>query len=303
MADVKKHLKQAVKTAIYWGLPEGIAEFGMRQWKAFRENRHEVMKSLHANMKFKNRHKGERCFILACGPSIKEQDLTLLKNEISISVSNFFMHPDYGLIRPRYHCIPDISTAHGDFHTEEYAKRWFREMERKTGEAILFLSDGEKKLIKSSGLFRNTEVHYLHFGEDWTEIEKSGIDITRFFPFPQSSSVLALAIAVYMGFEEIYLLGCDHDWILHHGTSLHFYEENENIMATRPGYSEWAGSDYELQFRCSWNLWDQYKKIYRYSQTMGINIYNATVGGLLDVFPRVRYETLFQGTDLTRGIR
>src|SRR6185437_6208885 len=58
---------------------------------------------LAANQSIYNRHAGQRCFILATGPSIKTQPLHLLAGETCISVSNFFVHPDYGLIRPRYH--------------------------------------------------------------------------------------------------------------------------------------------------------------------------------------------------------
>ena len=34
------------------------------------------------NIILKNKHKGERCFILGSGPSIKDEDLKPLKNEI-----------------------------------------------------------------------------------------------------------------------------------------------------------------------------------------------------------------------------
>ncbi len=44
-------------------------------------------KLLNKNKKFKNIHKGNRCFILGNGLSLKQQDLTLLKNEYVFTVN------------------------------------------------------------------------------------------------------------------------------------------------------------------------------------------------------------------------
>ncbi len=295
MAALRQSLKKLIKKGIYWMVPQGVSAFVINHLRTILENRRPLRQILRKNEKFMNRHRGQRCFILACGPSIKKQDLTPLKNEVCISVSNFFVHKDYDFIRPKYHCLPDVIKGHPREHNEEYVIRWFREIESKIDDTFLFLSFGDKKLIETHRLFQDKEVHYLNFGGDWNEMSSHTVDLSRsYLPFPQSVSVLALMMALYMGFKEIYLLGCDHNWISHVGTSSHFYEESENILATRPGYSEWVGTDYELLFRCYWNLWNQYKILNRYGQKRGIGIYNATGGGILDVFPKVSYETLFE---------
>ena len=294
MANVRMSLKKLVKKGIYWMVPQGMSSFVIDRLRIILENRKPVRKILQENSKFENCHEGKRCFILATGPSIKKQDLALLKNEICISVSNFFVHKDYDLIRPKYHCMHDVLNAHRIYHNEEYVLKWFRELETRIDDATLFISLGDKSFIEANRLFQNKRVHYLNFGGDWNGAQSSFVDLGRsYLPFPQSVSALALMIALYMGFKEIYLLGYDHDWISHVGSSSHFYEEEEHILATRPGYSEWVECDYELLFRCYWNLWNQYKILHRYAQNKGIKIYNATEGGILDVFPRIEYETLF----------
>lgn len=298
MADVKKTLRQMIKAGLYWGLPRGIAVFSKNGLKRCRENRKIAeMKFLQNNLKFKDCHKGERCFILACGPSIKQQDLTLLKGETCIAVSNFHVHKDYDIIRPRYHCVPDVLGGHKGVVTEEYAVKWFREIEERTGQSVMFLSAGDKEWIERHGLFRNKEVAYLYFGGGWDDIERTGIDLTRSVPGVWSVSVMALAIAVYMGFKDICLLGCDHDWILHYGTSAHFYAEDESILATRPGYDEWWIQDLGATFESQAGLWRQYKSIQRLAIDEDINVFNATEGGLLDVFPRVCYEEVVRSRE------
>lgn len=166
-------------------------------------------------------------------------------------------------------------------------------MDEKTDPAIIFMSNGDRKLVEQNGLFSD-RVSYYHIGGDWNEFERIGIDLTKPIPGVLSVSVLALEIALFMGFKEIYLLGCDHTWASNFGVTSHFYKESESILATRPGYSEWTGYDMGDQFHTNWLLWNQYKALRNYFQPRGVNIYNATAGGALDVFPRVHYETLFK---------
>ena len=60
---------------------------------------------LKRNTKFKDIHKGQRCFILGSGPSIVKQDLKKLQGEIVITQNNFHVHEDISIINPRYHCV------------------------------------------------------------------------------------------------------------------------------------------------------------------------------------------------------
>lgn len=287
---------------LFWTVPHGIFLHGVSQLRKYQQKKKlaEKIPSLeNRNERFKDCHKGERCFILATGPSINQQDLTPLKDEICISVNNFYVHKDYKIIQPMYHCIPDVVGWHKKYVNKEYAIKWFQEMEEKTGQTVLFLGYDDKRWIDHYGLFRNRKVYYLHCGSSMEGLEYTDMDLTRIVPGFTSVSVLALEIAIYMGCKDIYLLGCDHDWILTPDTLIHFYEEHEHILTTRPGFKyrfKENGVEDILHY-CS-KLWAEYKALRCYTEAKGLNIYNATKGGLLDVFPRVCYESLFtkQGT-------
>lgn len=245
---------------------------------------------LDKNAVLSNRHQGERCFILATGPSIKKQDLTLLRDETCIAVSNFFVHPDYATIKPRYHCI-------APYHppiTEEAWQIWMAELSAGVGDATMFFGLSDLERNTHNGLFVDKDAHFLDFRGTWESTRAKGVDLTRRIPGPQSVPVMALLIAIYMGFRSIYLLGCDHDWILHFGNSTHFYNEHEHAL-NRNSYNEWAGSDFGSECRAYVNLWDQYKEIRGIVKLLSIEIYNATEGGVLDVFPRSAYEMIFSG--------
>ena len=232
---------------------------------------------------------------MASGPSIREQNLKLLRGETCISVSNSFVHEDYSIIQPRYHCVPDIA---GHSHiTEDDTVRWFREMEKATCDAVLFISYRDRELIQTHGLFTDRHVHYVYFFGSWDRMD-SDIDLTGPLPRVQSVSVMAISLAVFMGFSRIYLLGCDHNWLNHFGTSQHFYESKDHAIMSRPNYNEWADTDVEEHLAIYKTLWGQYKKIRSLAAARCIQIYNATPGSMLDVFPRVKYESLFGKADV-----
>ena len=247
----------------------------------------ERLQIVQANSRLKDRHTGQRCFILATGPSIKQQSLRQLAGETCIAVSNFFVHPDYRAIRPQYHCI---APYHAPI-TEEAWQEWLTEAANSTGDVALLFGIRDQQRNTSNGKFASHEKYFLNFGGSLEQLEAHGVDLTRVLPPPQSVTIMALYSAIYMGFKEIYLLGCDHDWILHLDSSSHFYDEREHAL-NRTGYNEWFATGVDVYFKDYLQLWKQYKVLREIAQRRGIRIVNATQGGLLDVFPRVSFESL-----------
>jgi hypothetical protein len=249
-----------------------------------RKVRHIVAK----NSVLRGLHKGRRCFILATGPSIQQQDLTPLKDELCISVSNFFVHEHYDQIKPAYHCIapwhPPI--------TLEQLGAWMNEVQEKTGEATLVLSASDYETHQRENWFPGRKCVHLsllkpHDNPDsYRELDCSGI-----LPSITSVPVMAIYLAMFLGCTPIYLLGTDHDWIFHFGESRHFYKESSHALSTR-GYNEWEGLTLLDEFHGYVRLWSQYKYLRTRAEMMGIRIENATGGGILDIFPRAALTDL-----------
>ncbi len=242
---------------------------------------------LKKNAVLRDRHMNERCFILANGPSIKRQDIKLLRDETCIVVSDFDRHPDYRVLKPRYHCV-------SPFHPPDTEERWFSRMDRidKNGEDTeMFFGLSDRERNSRNGLFANKHVYHLKFTGEWRDVAVNGIDLTKPVPKGSSVPVFALFAAIYLGFKRIYLMGCDHDWILNlQGYSYFYNENNEGPKST--GYNPMFESDFEAV--CRWNilLWQQYKTIRRIAYKASAKIYNATDGGFLDVFPRINYMSV-----------
>jgi hypothetical protein len=95
-------------------------------------------------------------------------------------------------------------------------------------------------------------------------------------------------MAIYMGFDEIILLGMDHDYFLHakqsemrmYKTALHQEKEIERVH----------GDDF-----CINELLRQhiiFKKYRSFDKKSNIKIYNASSGGILNIFERVSLKSL-----------
>jgi hypothetical protein len=243
---------------------------------------------LQQNEPLRNRHQGQRCFIVATGPSIKQQPIHLLAGEQVIGVSNLFVHPDCKTIRPQYWCV----APHHKPITEEAWQIWLGEMAAGTGDATMFFGLSDLQRNDQQAAFAGRAKHYLGFGSGLLDqMTAHGVDLTRPLQSPQGVTIMALYAALFMGFSDIYLLGCDHDWILHLNQSTHFYEEKEHAL-NRTGYDEWFSNGVDEYFRDYLTLWKQYRAIKKIADDRGIKIHNATAGGMLDVFPRVQFEAL-----------
>ncbi len=246
----------------------------------------EITSLLDENKLLLDRHKGKRCFILGAGSSIAKQDLKKLAGEYVISVSNTYVHPDYPLLKPQYHVLPPILSGHDKLYSKEQFAEWLKEMDQKTLGAEMFFHIGDKTLIDANGLFENRIIHWNEYCP-WDESCNFPLDLSK-VPQIWSVSEYAIEVALYLGFEKIYLLGFDHDWF--NGPLVYFYDhKTQHVM--KPSEEKLKFADAEFQMRRHAYIFKKYKCLYRIKE----NIYNANANPnhYLDVFPKVNFESLF----------
>jgi hypothetical protein len=252
----------------------------------------EVTRPLEQNREILDRHTGERCFILGNGPSVKRLDLSLLEGETVIAVSNGYLHSGFDKFRPRYHCVPQITYG---LMTSQDVVRWFEEMHSHLGAAELFLSSTEAELVRNHSLFEGRTVRYLLLADSFDD-RSSGeiVDISRPVPGVESVPVMALMIAMYLGFREIVLLGVDHD----HFLSLEYQYAFD--LKVQEGKDNSVNADGTLktnrhdEFQSLARLWRQYRAISKIAKENGIRIVNSTPGGALDEYERVPFQAWFE---------
>lgn len=221
--------------------------------------------------KFQNIHKGKRCFIVANGPSLRMDDLDLLKQhgEICMGVNGIFKAFNMTEWRPDYYFICDI-----------YGLLQWKE-------DILKMSVKEKFVADTGWYFdkeENTENIYMfhcYMESSDTEMPKFSDDFSKCTYW--GGSVIydgPLQMAAYMGFSDIYMLGADCT-IEASQRKQHFVENYED-----DNFSKSYGLNQKQLFK-------GYEAAKQYCEWNGIRLYNATRGGVLEILERVDFDTLF----------
>lgn len=287
MNAIKTQLKEIVRT---WLIPPGFLRFfndiRSDRWNKLSKISFENRLLLERNIRLRDKHKGERCFILGAGSSITRQNIKKLSGEYVISVSNTFVHPEYSVIQPKYHVLPHILQGHDGLYPEENFVEWLKDMEKKTLNAEMFFHIGDKNLIDNNGLFKNRIIHWNEYVQ-WNGTCDFSLDLSC-VPAIWSVSEFAIMVALYLGFDKIYLIGFDHDWF--NGPLVYFYDhQTQHVM--KPDEKVIPYVDSEFQMRRHADMFKKYKCFYQ----MKRNIYNANFDpkSYVDVFPKVDFDSLF----------
>jgi hypothetical protein len=242
---------------------------------------------LDANRAFKDKHKGQRCFVIGNGPSLKAQDLSPLANEITFVMSGFWKHPVVEKWQPTYYCFADPLFFDGS----EPVKEFMQSLRARIHNTTFFVPLYGAKAIKEQGLLPVEHTNYVNFRRSLSDGRLRSLDLTKFIPGAQSTAQLGIMAAMYMGCSPIYLLGLDHDWLAHRGMDKHFYDD-KTIKNHPQAHGDLSLLSYKVDAQAVVNLWSTYEALLQLSSQTGIVILNATNGGFLDVFKRVNYEQL-----------
>lgn len=141
--------------------------------------------------KLKNKEAGKRCFILANGPSILKEDLSLLKDEIVIGM-NASTILEKGFVQ-KYYVVSDLRFLS---HPEK-RKYGTTELNKKTIRVF------RKELKEIDDHIPNT--FYV------PSLGKNGFsfNLKDGFYFACTTTMLAIQLAYHIGCTEIYILGVD----------------------------------------------------------------------------------------------
>lgn len=242
------------------------------------------------NTELKDIHKNERCFIIGLGKSINQQDLKLMKNEIVIGISGLFTHEDIKIIMPTYYVLSPVFKNHGHLNKEENYIAWFKAMDEALDDSVkMIIHISDKHYLDKYNIFENKKIYWNDY-EFWNGERINDFEMHT-IPNINSVSEAALSIALYLGFEKIYMLGFDHTW----------YEKNDNHFDNKKVFQYFKKTQRDLNKEFKWdseihmrnhaNIFRKYKALYQIKQ----NIYNANAdeNTYVDTFPKVKYEELF----------
>lgn len=220
----------------------------------------------------KNKHRGQRCFIIGNGPSLNNMDLSLLKDEVTFGMNRIYlMFPKLGWTTTYYVSVNNLVIEQCSHDIETLKTKKF--ISWHTRDIINFSSD----MIFVCDPYDAP----LGFSENIQNRVWEGSTVTY----------VAMQIAYYMGFKQVILIGVDH----------YFSTKGEphNEVTSAGNDPNHFSPDYFGQgFR--WHLPDletseqAYRLARHYYEKDGREILDATIGGQLNVFPKVNYQDLFR---------
>lgn len=216
------------------------------------------------NLKLKNLHCDERCFILMNGPSLNNYDLTLLENEITFCTNHFNRSDVYKITKPNYH----IALDKGFFDIKG------NKLQKDELEDLIDNNKNCKFIFHSHYLenFKLTDNVYVTYPKHFPGIYGVKNDLHSVTSNFANVSLFAINCAIYMGFKEIYMLGLDFE----PGIFNHFYEEQgHELEKKRKNYNEASKS---LICERYWGYsMAQYHSFYLsdYAKKNNVKIYNT----------------------------
>lgn len=231
-------------------------------------------------MAYKNLYQGKRCFIVATGPSLTIPDVDLLKNDICFGVNSIVKVFDKTSWRPDFLCVSEnrvwerigteIDSRAGEVDTLFVGN----DVHPKAANVVKFWRDERPSTYVATDYYRRTH----HYNPKYDFYISDNMD--KYLCDGPTVIFSVIQLAIYMGFTEICLLGTDCNY-----NGAKQYSELTSYQNVPVPY------DSQEQFFAG------YRAVKREieNKKLNVSIYNATRGGMLEIFERKKLEELVTG--------
>lgn len=233
----------------------------------------------------------DACFIVATGPSIKEQDLSLLQGRDVYSVSNFFLHPLLKLIRPRAHFFAPWHEPMPESNYLDWLSAGDAKLPRETR---IFLGESDRQRISQRGIFLGHRCHYLRLAHEYFPAH---LDLSKPLLWPMSGPLMIIPVVLALGYTKIYLVGCDHNTLLSFSDRSpikNFYAPEQDMRIKATSADSWDNTNMMRELEANTMIHKQYDYYRRLvlDYFPGVEIFNLSPTSWLDLFPRVDFESI-----------
>ncbi len=221
---------------------------------------------------YRDRHMGERCFIIGNGPSLRRMDLSLLKDEYTFGLNRIYLLFDtMGFVTTYYvavnkYVIEQCAEEISGLPCPKFINWNARRLISLSPDLMFVRSRSGPKFsvnIDTDGVWEGATVTYV-----------------------------AMQIAYWMGFREAILIGVDH---------VYRARGRPHRLVTSGGHDtdhfhpEYFGKGFRWQLPDLETSELAYKLAKSQFERSGRVILDATVGGKLQVFPKVEYAEILRG--------
>ena len=222
----------------------------------------------------KDQYRGQRCFVLGNGPSLKRTDISYLRDEYTFGMNRVYLaFSDWGF-------PTSFLVAVNNLVIEQSGKELLDQAIPK------YLSWHARDFLRLEGDLP-PETYFLY---STYEGPKFATNAAGRLWEGATVTYVCLQLAYHMGFEEVYLIGVDHDFATQG-------KANQTVVSQGADPNHFREEYFGKGFR--WQLPDletseqAYQRARSAFERDGRIIRDATVEGKLDVFPKVDYNSLF----------
>lgn len=222
--------------------------------------------------KFENCHQGQDCFIIGNGPSLNEMDLEPLQDYYTFGLNKIYLMADQGIDLNLSYLVSDNPLV------IEQSADVFESMECK-----LFLSyESSREHVRPLD-----HIHFLSTGGGTNGAPYTfNRDIRSKIHTGHTVTYIAMQVAFFMGFKRVFLVGVDHSFDFEGNPNQKKHMKGKDPNHFHPDY--FRGNDWHLpDLEASELSYHLARFFYRRD---GRQILDATVGGELDIYPKISYE-------------
>ena len=292
-----------IASKIYYKIIELKQAVKFVKFRLFNRKKYALIKK---NKKFKNLHLGKRCFILGNGPSLKEHDLSILANEYVFTVNQIMRHPDFQKLKTNYHfwADPIFFDINEDNPEDIELLNVMKSINTMDNKPQCFFPIEQMDFVERFKLNYSLNVNYFRIKLPFYNKYKKKIDFTKNVPGFGTVVQWAIIMAIYMGFKEIYLLGCDTTGIVVNIKSLlkendetdYSYKitKNEKIRMEK-AFNKQSIEEYAQSF---WYTLLCYRNLYSYCKSSEIKLANCSVKTVIDTIPKVDFRKVIENEQI-----
>lgn len=228
--------------------------------------------------KLKSLFEGEAAFLIGNGPSLCPEDLTIIHNNGIKSFASNRIYNTYD----KTHWRTDFLVSEDEFVLKEIQDN-ISKMDCKYKFIPIHLNWYKGISIENATYFYQS---FYKAGDQ----KKFSDDISHEIVCRGTVITTCAQIAIYMGFKKLYLIGVDHNF-----SRMTDKDGNliiDNTVKDHYGVEKNADENTKGIFNID-NATLAFMDLKEFAEERGVEIYNATRGGKLEVFERVDFDTLF----------
>ncbi len=254
-------------------------------WFWHNRGRHQVSAAISSRLRndmerlraYRDRYKGQRCFVIGNGPSLRKTDLSLLRDEVTFGANRLY------LLFPELGFTSTFLVASNTLVIEQCAEELISLAVPK------FVTWRARKWMKD-------DPGTIFLDTDYTLPETFSKDVSGRVYEGSTVTYVSLQLAYHMGFEQVILIGVDHHFMTKGPSNTVVVSGGDDPNHFHPDYFgkgfRWQLPDLEGSER-------GYKLAKEGFESSGRVVLDATVGGKLAIFPKVDYASLFSVEDLS----